>query len=181
MIAYKGFNPGLICRGYQFEMGINRTMEANCRANGFHCAANPLDCLSHYPDIQKSEYYIVDAGGDIDEDGSDSKISCTELTIIKRLEIRDFIMLGLAFMADHPRLKWSSCVRKDHARTQNGYAVVCGADPIACGKAGDILAIAKEDPILHIITQIACVQVDGKEILPNVWYDINLKKCGEYL
>ena len=36
MIAYKGFNPGLICKNYQFEMGINRTMEANCIVNGFH-------------------------------------------------------------------------------------------------------------------------------------------------
>ena len=23
MIAYKGFRPGLICRGYQFVMGLN--------------------------------------------------------------------------------------------------------------------------------------------------------------
>lgn len=181
MIAYKGFNPGLICRGYQFEMGINRTMEANCRANGFHCAANPLDCLSHYPDIQKSEYYIVDAGGDIDEDGSDSKISCTELTIIKRLEIRDFFMLGLAFMADHPQLTKSRCVRKNQDRAYQGYAVICGTNPLASGEIGDILALAKEDSVQRRIAQIACVQVDGKEILPNVWYDIDLKKCGEYL
>ena len=46
MIAYKGFRPGLICLGYQFVMGLNTTAEANCRANGFHCAENPLDCLS---------------------------------------------------------------------------------------------------------------------------------------
>ena len=72
-------------------------MEANCIVNGFHCAANPLDCLSYYPDIQKSEYYIVDAGGDIDEDGDDSKISCTELNILKRLENRDFFHVGLGF------------------------------------------------------------------------------------
>lgn len=181
MIAYKGFNPGLICRGYQFAMGINRTMEANCRANGFHCAANPLDCLSHYPDIQKSEYYIVDAGGDIDEDGSDSKISCTELTIIKRLEIRDFFMLGLAFMADHPQLTKSRCVRQNQDRAYQGYAVICGTNPLASGEIGDILALAKEDSVQRRIAQIACVQVDGKEILPNVWYDIDLKKCGEYL
>lgn len=25
MIAYKGFHPGLICRGYQFVMGLNTT------------------------------------------------------------------------------------------------------------------------------------------------------------
>ena len=43
MIAYKGFNKGLICRGYQFSKGENITEEANCAKNGFHSAENPLD------------------------------------------------------------------------------------------------------------------------------------------
>ena len=46
MIAYKGFRPGLICRGYQFVMGLNTTEKANCRENGFHCAEDPLDCVA---------------------------------------------------------------------------------------------------------------------------------------
>ena len=46
MIAYKGFEHGLICRGYRFVMGLNRTGKANCRKNGFHCAENPLDCVA---------------------------------------------------------------------------------------------------------------------------------------
>lgn len=84
MIAYKAFRPGLICRGYQFVMGLNVTDKANCARNGFHSAENPLDCLSYYP-FEDSEFYLVDAGGDIDEDNSDSKISCTELRILKQL------------------------------------------------------------------------------------------------
>ena len=79
MIAYKAFEHGLICRGYQFSMGLNRTEKANCRQNGFHCAEDPLDCLTYYSDMDRAEYYVVDAGGDIDEDGYDTKISCTEL------------------------------------------------------------------------------------------------------
>lgn len=51
MIAYKGFLPGLICRGYQFRMGLNVTEKANCAHNGFHCAEDPLDCLRYYGDI----------------------------------------------------------------------------------------------------------------------------------
>lgn len=65
MIAYKGFHPGMVCIGYQFQMGLNMTEEANCRKNGFHCAEDPLDCLSYYGDADHSEYYIVNAGGDI--------------------------------------------------------------------------------------------------------------------
>ena len=68
MLAYKGFHKGLICRNYQFSMGLNVTEKANCRVNGFHCAANPFDCLVHYPDTADSEYYLVNAEGDMDED-----------------------------------------------------------------------------------------------------------------
>lgn len=48
MYAYKGFEPDLSCRGYRFVMGKNVTPEANCASNGFHCAEDPLDCLSYY-------------------------------------------------------------------------------------------------------------------------------------
>ena len=47
MYAYKGFEPDLSCRGYRFVMGKNVTPEANCASNGFHCAEDPLDCLSY--------------------------------------------------------------------------------------------------------------------------------------
>ena len=52
MIAYKGFEKGLTCRDYQFRMGLNVTDEANCTHNGFHCAENPLDCLTYYSDME---------------------------------------------------------------------------------------------------------------------------------
>ena len=73
MIAYKGFDRGLVCRGYQFVMGLNVTDQANCAANGFHCAEDPLDCLTYYSNIRRSEYCLVNAGGDVDEDEHDSK------------------------------------------------------------------------------------------------------------
>lgn len=174
MVAYKAFEPGLICRGYQFVMGLNVTEKANCSQNGFHCAENPLDCLTYYSDIDKSEYYLVDARGDIDEDGNDTKIACTELTVIKRLSCEEFFLHGLAYMADHPLLKWSSPVKKDRTNAANGYAVVRGIDPIACGMSGDILAFAKEGPDRRSVIQIALSRVDGEKVLPGVWYGADL-------
>lgn len=176
MIAYKGFQPGLICRDYQFIMGRNTTAEANCAHNGFHCAEDPLDCLSYYRDIDHSEYYLVQPGGDIDEDEDDSKIACTELTIIKKLEREEFFLHALAYMVDHPGREWSDNVYRDQGKAQYGYAVVRGTDPIASGVKGDILAFAKEAPGGGKIVQIALVRVDGKKIKPNTWYDVNLKK-----
>ncbi len=176
MTAYKGFKPGLICRGYQFAMGRNTTTEANCGANGFHCAENPLDCLSYYGDMEQSEYYLVQPGGDINEDEKDSKISCTELTIIKKLEAEEFFLHALAYMVDHPRRAWNYHVQRDRGRASGGFAVVRGTDPVASGKKGDILAIAKEQPDTKKIIQIVLTRVDGKKIEPGVWYDIDLKK-----
>ena len=55
MRAFKGFRRDLTCLGYRFqEDKVNRTSEANCCQNGFHCAENPLDCLSYYWDWKNS-------------------------------------------------------------------------------------------------------------------------------
>lgn len=174
MIAYKAFDKGLECRGYKFVMGLNVTDKANCRENGFHCAENPLDCLTYYPNLATSEYYIVDARGDIDEDGDDSKIACTELNIIKRLTREELFLHGLAYIVDHPFKKKDSHVIRDRAKSLQGYAVVRGIDPVASGKLGDILALAKENPQNGKIIQVALSRVDGKKVLPDVWYGIDL-------
>ena len=176
MIAYKGFEPGLICRGYQFVMGKNVTDKANCRANGFHCAENPLDCLTYYSNMDKSEYYVVNAGGDLDEDGEDSKISCTELTILKKLTREEFFLHSLAYMMNRPLREWNHHVKKDWGEAQNGYAIVRGTDPIACGGMGDILAFAKENTDGKRIEQIALARVDGKKLLPGIWYGVDLNE-----
>lgn len=174
MIAYKAFELGLVCRDYKFKMGKNITEYANCAKNGFHCAENPLDCLSYYSNMEKSERFIVDAVGDIDEDGNDTKIACTELNIIKKLTHEDFFLHGLAFMVDHPFRRWSSHVRKDRVIATNGYAVVRGIDPVASGELGDILAFAKEDVITGKITQVSLTRVDGIKTMPSIWYGVDL-------
>lgn len=173
MIAYKGFRPGLVCRDYQFVMGLNVTDKANCAQNGFHCAEDPLDCLSYYPNMEQSEYYLVDAGGDVDEDADDSKISCTRLTILKKLERKEFFLHALAYMADHPNREWNMHVMPEVGSTANGFAVVRGVGPKAKGQLGSVLAMAREDPKTGKITQIAIAQVDGVTVLPDTWYDID--------
>lgn len=108
MKAYKGFKKDLTCLGYKFnEDGINKTDQANCRKNGFHCAENPMDCLDYYSDWKNSVYYEVDAAGDIDEDEIDSKISCTEMQLVKRLTIEQLLFEGLIYMVEHPERNWN--------------------------------------------------------------------------
>lgn len=174
LIAYKMFNHGLICRGYQFRADIaNVTDKANCKENGFHCAEDPLDCLSYYPDFEKSECWEVEAGGDIDEDDVDSKISCTEMRLIRNLELRDFLAAALMYMARHPFRKWNGKIQEGRGEANNGFAVVRGPDPVATGSKGDFLALAKENLITKRIVEISLWKIDGAERKPGLYYDIN--------
>ena len=80
LIAFKGFDKDLTCTNhgntYQYRLGVwNEEDKANCGINGMHCAENPLDCLSYYPDWDRAVYYMVVADGDIDEDAYDSKLA----------------------------------------------------------------------------------------------------------
>ena len=107
LIAFKGFDKDLTCTNhgntYQYRLGVwNEEDKANCGINGMHCAENPLDCLSYYPDWDRAVYYMVVADGDIDEDAYDSKISCTRLRLIKKLDKGEFVAHSLKYLLDHP-------------------------------------------------------------------------------
>lgn len=175
MRAYKGFNDGRVCRGHKFEVGRpNVTLEANCVRNGFHCAENPLDCFTYYPDVRKSEYWEVEAAGDINEDAVDSKIACTELTLIRRLSIKQMVLAGIAYLARHPeQLQRHVCEKKGEASEAGGFVIVGGTDPAACGALGTVLALIRLQKGTGKIQDIGLYAVDGVNIKPGVYYRID--------
>lgn len=174
MIAYKGLHKDLTCRGYQFRHDReNVTDKANCAENGFHCAENPLDCLTYYGDWSDSVYYVVKAEGDIDEDGIDSKISCTRMSFVKELSMQELLLHSLAYMIRYPGRPWNRYVEKEQGKSKEGYAVVRGKNPHASGKMGDILAIAKEETDTQKIQEVGLFVIDGEHYFPDVWYDVS--------
>lgn len=173
MKAYKGFKKDLTCLGYKFnEDGINKTDQANCRENGFHCAENPMDCLDYYFDWKNSVYYEVDAAGDIDEDEIDSKISCTEMQLVKRLTIEQLLFEGLIYMVEHPERNWNGHVKKECGKAYNGFVVVRGKNPIASGNLGDILVLLKEEENCSAIEEVAFLKIDGSRCYPKIDYTV---------
>ena len=177
-LAYKAFAPGFVCRGVAFKQNgaVNVTEAANCRRNGWHCAENPADCLSYYPDITRSWYCLVGIGGDTHEDGADSKIAATELTILKHLTLPEYFLHILVYMAKHPGEE--CCVaRKGRGEARGGYVVVRGRNPYAKGKDGDILAIAREGNDGKI-EQISVLVVGTDGVPADVYVDID-GKCEE--
>lgn len=177
MIVYKAFEKGLTCRGYQFQPGMNETGKANCAQNGFHAAENPIDCFTYYNISQSSThtYYLCDAGGDIDEDGHDSKISCTRLELIRELSLEEMAAAALVYIMCNPTREFVlregklTCARDAAAMTQPGIAIVRGRSPKACGCEGAILGLAKES-VDGTVEKIRLYIVDNILTMENAWY-----------
>lgn len=182
IIAYKAFEPDLSCTsgGNKFQYKIdnwNEEPEANCAKNGFHCASNPLDCLSYYPDWDKAVYYIVLADGDIHEDAYDSRIACTKMRLLKKLSIEEFVSESITYIIEHPLLENNSQIRSEEgkASTYSKFVIVRGKNPIAKGEIGTVLGFAKESATGKDIIEAGIYKVDGKKILPDKWYSIDGK------
>ena len=100
----------------------------------------------------------------------------------KKISLKELLLYGLAYMVDHPGRKSSSQVKEDKSIANNGYAVVRGLDPLAKGeKIGDILCFVKDSHIKNSVEKIALVKVDGKTVLPGIWYGIDLSERKGFL
>ncbi len=89
IVAFKGFDANLRCRGFQYEIGASYVHEGpvvRCTAAGFHACENPLDVFSYYSP-HGSRYCSVEVSGEISRDGSDSKIAAAKLTVVAEIGI----------------------------------------------------------------------------------------------
>ena len=96
---------------------------------------------------------------------------------LRQLEPQEFFLHALAYMADHPQMPDGCDVKRERAQAWNGYAVVRGKHPRAKGKLGDILAFAREAVNGPKIEHLSLCVIDGKERLPDTWYDDNFEEC----
>lgn len=175
--AYKMFNKDLTCtlgRGtYQYREGVwLEEKQANCRKNGFHCAKNPLDCLTYYGVWDQAVCYRVEIGGDIDEDGYDSKISCTRIRLDKELALPQFVCHALLYMMQHPEMPDNPLVDEERSVAgRNHFAIARGKSPMAKGQIGDMLGILQEEPDTRKAEMMGAYLIEGHKYLPDTWYN----------
>ena len=83
IIAYQAMDKNMMCRGKQYEVGKTyHEDEANCCHAGMHACENPLDVLHYYPLKDSPRFFEVECGGNVDKSREDSKLACTDLTVI---------------------------------------------------------------------------------------------------
>lgn len=179
MIAFKGFNKDLTCRGYKFsKTKVNREKAAKTVSCGLHCATNPLDCLTYYPNMENAVYYKVSAEGNVNEDGTDTKIACTEMRLLEELDLKTFVMYAAEYIVAHPYLKDNSKVSIEKGMSNsNHFAIVRGKQPKAAGrKNGDVLVVLQEYAGSKEIKKAAMFIVGSNGIKSNTYYAISGKE-----
>ena len=101
--GFKAYDPGLVCRGYQYEEG--KTYKKNghgvCVGGVTHYCVNPFDVLDHYPLVREdgkfSEFTTVEA---IDEPVTDDnkKFATSTIKIGVKLGFAGFIKACIDFV-----------------------------------------------------------------------------------
>ena len=145
---------------------------------GFHCAENPLDCLIYYSNPDLAQYCVVEVAGERQEEGDDSKIACTQLRIVRRLTLLELLIEGVAYMLQYPHRRLSKIIQIEKGSPMGGFTVVRGKHPVGKGRKDTILLLIRED-IKGNIVNFSVIIIDGKEYVPNVYYDFDGRKAEE--
>ena len=185
MKAFKMFNKDMTCtkgRGvFQYEIGQRYyEEEATCAKTGFHAAENPLDCLTYYHDFANAICCEVDAGGSIDEDDKDSKISCTMITILRQLDLEEFLTEAVMYIVHHPQMPMNHRVKTEPAAAgKDHFVIVRSTDPAGKGKAGDYVCLIKEDSGGRIVDAgIFRIEEDQEDKWIDVYGEVTDEKGG---
>ena len=97
MKAYKGFNPDMTCRGFQYEEGKTyETDKAKLCNEGFHACEDPVDCFYYY-DPANSVFREVDMEDVSEERDGDTKVAAKKITIGAKIDFASIIKASIDF------------------------------------------------------------------------------------
>ncbi len=93
VIAYKGMNSDMTCKGFQYELGKSyKTDKVKLCEIGFHACLNPIDVLDYYQRCKSSRYFKVKLFGEITKCGMwDTNVAATEITILEEIPSDKFL------------------------------------------------------------------------------------------
>ena len=149
--GFKAYDPGLICRGYQYEEG--KTYKKNghgvCVGGVTHYCVNPFDVLDHYPLVREdgkfSEFTTVEA---IDEPvtNDERKFATSTIKIGVKLGFAGFVKACIDFVYE----KTIKNMPSDKVGT--GYSAQIGSSGSSAqiGSSGDYAKIGSSGSFAQI-------------------------------
>ena len=150
MKGYKGFEPGLICRGKQYaENTVFEEEEAEICSYGMHFCENPFDVLDYYGFINDTgdfnEFAEVEALEEVKTD--DNRKFCTKkLKIGAKLSISKFINACVDFAIE----KTSTCIADNKISSGNYAQIGSSGDSAQIGSSGNSAKIGSSGDFAQI-------------------------------
>ena len=199
--GFKAYEPGLICRGHQYEEGKKYLKPGNgiCVPGVTHYCVNPFDVLDYYPLVREvgkfSDFTTVEALGDTYTDDN-KKFATNHIKIGAKLGFDGFVKACVDFLFERTVKDMPS------SKVDAGNAAQIGssgdAAKITCeGKNAVVAAIGMNSKIkapvgawitlaeygdwngrCHPCLSVKSAQIDGKTLKPNVFY---MLKGGDFV
>ena len=141
IIAYKGFDENLCCRGFQYEIGKEYVHEGEieCCESGFHACTNPFDVLDYYPVERRNRFCVVEQSGMIKTGNGDSKQASSKIKIKAEIGMAGLFKDGVEWIKEKTNPLPIIAETKDKNDNPSGdYAKIgSSGDSAQIGSSGD--------------------------------------------
>ena len=141
IIAYKGFDENLCCRGFQYEIGKEYVHEGKieCCESGFHACTNPFDVLDYYEADGKNRYCEVEQSGSIKTGNGDSKQASSKIKIKAEIGMAGLFKAGVEWIKEKTNPVPIIAETKDKNDNPSGDSAQIGSsgDSAQIGSSGD--------------------------------------------
>ena len=187
IIAYKGFDKDMKCRGVQFAEGeIYHEDRAELCKSGFHACTMPLDVLGCYPPGDGSIYRMVELDEVCDEKSDNSEVCAKTIKIGAEIGIPGLVKAQIEWVKNtigfDEKIKKAKESPDKHATGDQGAASATGKASVAMASGRDgrvmgaigcaIFAVERGewDGETHPIVSVAAGIVDGVTLKEKTWH-----------
>ena len=135
IVAYKGMDNKMQCRGMQYEVGKDFSVDGDieCCGNGLHACERPLEVFGYYAPGTGSRYFRVTQSGDLARElGGDSKVASRKMRVDAEIGIPGLVKAHIEYVKAH-----TTTEHTDPERATAGYRGAATAGDRGAATAGD--------------------------------------------
>ena len=134
IISYKGMDSKMQCRGMQYEVGKEFSVDGDieCCGNGLHACERPLDVFGYYAPGTGARYFRVEQSGEMARDASDSKVASRKMRVDAEIGIPGLVKAHIEYVKTH-----TTTEHTDPERATAGYRGAATAGNCGAATAGD--------------------------------------------
>ena len=142
IISYKGMDSKMQCRGMQYEVGKEFSVDGDieCCGNGLHACERPLDVFGYYAPGTGARYFRVEQSGEMARDASDSKVASRKMRVDAEIGIPGLVKAHIEYVKTH-----TTTEHTDPERATAGYRGAATAGYRGAATAGNCGAATAGD------------------------------------